>query len=292
MNGALAAGCAVLGALVAGAALRDVFRTLWHPSGEGRLTRWVSRVVWRCARRCGGAVLDVAGPLVMVAVIVAWVGLVVLGFALVHLGWLGRDGYAYDAGLDADAGAPVVDALYLSAVVLSTLGFGDIVPTDGWLRLLTAGEALIGFTLLTAVITWVTQVQQALARRRSCARFLVALRRTDRERVAVVPGYGLLEQVARDLAGVQVDLQHSTTSYYFRERDPHASLAVALEGAAELAERGSHAPDPAVQGAAALLGTVVDDLCVALGTTFLRPHGTEREDVVAAYLADHRQDGL
>jgi hypothetical protein len=63
----------------------------------------------------------------------------------------------------------VLDALYLSTVAMSTLGFGDIVPVDGWLRLVVPVQALVGFLLLTAAVSWVLQVYPAPARRRVLA---------------------------------------------------------------------------------------------------------------------------
>ena len=40
------------------------------------------------------------------------------------------------------------DAIYFSAMVYTTVGFGDLIPT-GPLRTLVSGEALLGFALLT-----------------------------------------------------------------------------------------------------------------------------------------------
>lgn len=289
MTTAVTAAVAGLGAVLVAIALRDVFRTLWHPSGEGRLSGWSSRAVWRVAHRLGERGLDVAGPLTLVLVILAWAGLLIVGFGMVYLPWLVGDGFVYGSGLDEGDRAAVLDALYVSAVVLSTLGFGDVVPSDGWLRLVTASEALIGFTLLTAGISWITQVQQALARRRSHARFVVALRRADAE-TPVEVDRGLLEQIARDLAGAQVDLWQSATSYYFRERDPNGSLAVALPWCAELARRGRAAPDAPTRAAAAVLDVTLDDLAEMLRSRFVRAGAGERDEVLTAYLRDHRHE--
>ena len=277
----------VLGALLVAAALSDVFRTLWQPSGEGPLSRWTSATVWRASGRAPDRVLGAAGPLIMVVVIAAWASMVVVGFALVYLPWVADDGFVYGSGLDRADRAAAVDALYLSMVVLSTLGLGDIVPSDGWLRLVTASEALIGFSLLTAGISWISQVQQALVRRRSTARFLTALRRADGD-ARPEPGVALLEQLAHGLAEVQVDLSQSTMSYYFRERDPHASLATALPWAAELARRGRRSDDARVRQGAAVLDVAIDDLVGMLAERFVRGSAEDREAVLAAFRAAHR----
>jgi hypothetical protein len=44
--------------------------------------------------------------------------------------------------------APFLDAIYLSAVTFSTVGFGDLAP-DGPIRFLSGTEALTGFILIT-----------------------------------------------------------------------------------------------------------------------------------------------
>ncbi len=47
-----------------------------------------------------------------------------------------------------DSQAPFLDAIYLSAVTFSTVGFGDLAP-DGPIRFLSGTEALTGFILIT-----------------------------------------------------------------------------------------------------------------------------------------------
>jgi hypothetical protein len=61
------------GTALIGVALVDVFQTLWHPGGRGRLSRAVGRAVWRVSQlprvvarrwcagrsRCGGATAEI-----------------------------------------------------------------------------------------------------------------------------------------------------------------------------------------------------------------------------------------
>ena len=49
---------------------------------------------------------------------------------------------------DAAFASTPLDAVYYSAMVYTTVGFGDMIPTGG-LRLITATEALIGLSLIT-----------------------------------------------------------------------------------------------------------------------------------------------
>ena len=63
----------------------------------------------------------------MVVVVLAWVVLILLGWALVY--WPHQpDGFVFGSSLDPTSRAGLLDAVYLSTVTLATLGFGDIVP--------------------------------------------------------------------------------------------------------------------------------------------------------------------
>ncbi|MCM9083092.1 potassium channel family protein [Streptomyces spororaveus] len=70
------------------------------------------------------------------------------------------------------------DALYISLVNISTLGLGDIAPTEGWLRILAPLEAFVGFALLTATVSWTLGIYPAPASRRAPALRLSHLSRT------------------------------------------------------------------------------------------------------------------
>ena len=67
-------------------------------------------------------------------------------------------------------------ALSIALVTVATLGFGDILPADPVLRVVAPVQALVGFVLLTAAISWVLQVYPPLGRRRALARRQSAMR--------------------------------------------------------------------------------------------------------------------
>lgn len=158
----------------AGAALvlvvvRDIFHTLGHPEGQGSLSQLVLSTIWRLSRRRGGRgrLARLAGPLALLAVIVVWGAFAVIGWALLF--WPSvPEGFRYASGASAGTNH-LLDALYISMVTMSTLGFGDITPTAGWLRIATPLEALFGFALLTVAVSWVLQIYPALTRRRVLA---------------------------------------------------------------------------------------------------------------------------
>lgn len=73
---------ALLGGALVIVALRDIFHTLFHPSGAGSISRMVTRLVWQvfrssAVRRRGWLVL--AGPSAVVVVLAAWAALLATG---------------------------------------------------------------------------------------------------------------------------------------------------------------------------------------------------------------------
>jgi hypothetical protein len=271
------------GVVLALLVVRDVFHTLFHPAGQGSIARAVFGLVWRASRRLtrGPAPSGLAGPFGMGAVIGTWVLLSVTAWALVYGPWL-PGSFSFSPGLDQLRRSEVLDALYVSLVTISTLGFGDVVPRDGWLRIAAPLQALSGFALLTAAVTWVLGVYPALSRRRAFALHLSALRR------AAPPGTWLgdgghaaaqvLHSLASSVATVHSDLLQYAETYYFREAEPESSLAA-----------GSPRDDVRVAGAA--LAAALDDLAEHLRGSFLDVgDGAGRAAVLAAFAEDHGHD--
>jgi len=283
-------------ATAAGAALvllvlRDIFHTLGHPEGQGSLSRFVLSTLWRLSRLRGGRgrLARLAGPLALLAVIIVWGTLAVAGWALLY--WPSVPaGFVYASGPVGGGTNPVLDALYLSMVTMSTLGFGDIVPAAGWLRIATPLEALFGFALLTVAVSWVLQIYPALTRRRVLAIRLSSLRRADvlaglpNADSALLPA--VLERLSTDIIQAQVDLSEYSETYYFRDDDQNASLAAALPYAAELARIGATSSRPDMRLAANLLNRALEDLAGVLKDRF-QHSGLTMSEVLAAYASDH-----
>lgn len=278
-----------LGGVLVLLVLRDVFHTIWHPGGRGRLSSTIMAAVWwagssrRWRSRAG------TGPTGLLLVVLGWVLLVVLGGALVYWPHL-PDAFSFDVGLVPATRDDLLDAVYLSAVTLTTLGFGDVVPVAGWLRIAVPVQALVGFALLTAAVSWVLQVYPALARRRAVAVRLALLRRVGT--AGLVTGgpsplaARLLHDVAGELAQVRIDATQYAETHYFREADADASLPAMLGVALDLAERASASPDRDVRFAGEYLEAAVADLLAVADEEFLRVGGDVRSRC-AAYAEAH-----
>ncbi len=272
------------GVLLVLVVLRDVFHTLLHPAGHGRLSEVVVRAAWFGARRGGAVGMRLAGPLSMVAVFVTWGSMTIVGWALVYLPHL-PGSFSYSAGLDPAQRSPVVDAFYLSLVVGATLGLGDLVPVAGWLRIVVPLEALMGFVLFTASVTWILQIYPALAQRRGLAVRLRLL--TDQgPRPADLPA-SVLHGLAADIVAVRVDLQQYTETYYFHDARG-TSLAAVLPVTLALGRSVVADPDEQRRLAGAVVLGALHELAGLLDQQYLHTGGTS-EEIVAAYGREHGQ---
>lgn len=278
------------GLLIVVVALWDIFHTLWHPSGFGRIARWVFQLVWRITRHLApGHTRQLAGPIGILATVMSWTGLVVIGWTLVYLPHM-PEGFHLGSELRPEESSDALAALYLSLVTIATLGFGDIIPADPLLRLLTPFEALLGFVLLTATIAWILQVYPALGRRRSVAKRLSILR--SRQATDVLEGGDpcvasrMLDSVTDGVIQAEADFLQYAESYYFLEEDGELSLAATLPHALELAEAGRRSAAPEVRLAADMLAAAVESLVLRLDRTYLGT-GSAAQDVLASYAADH-----
>lgn len=161
-----------LGAVIIAAALADVFLTVLHARADaGILSPHLNRLIWvifRQASRLAGrrreALLCYAGPVLLAVTAVLWVGLLILGFALIYWPALGTL-------ITAEPYTPrdFVTALYYSGTCLTTLGFGELLPQNGTYRLLAVLEAGTGLTVLTLSLTYLLSIYTALIRRNAFA---------------------------------------------------------------------------------------------------------------------------
>ena len=279
------------GLLLVAAGLREVFHTLLHPSGEGQITPAVFRGVWRLSRRLGASARRLAGPVGMVASITTWTLLLVVGWALVYWPHLPEQ-FQVAEGIPAGRQGSVLDAVYVSGVTLSTLGFGDFVAEGRTLRLATAAEALVGFALLTASISWVLSIYPALMRRRALAARIGSLVEGDgpdaRLRGAESPTALaiVLHGVADQLGTVRVDLVQYPASYFFHGPMEALSLPAVLPRLQRAIAR-----DDLREAASAV--AVVRSSIAELGRTLEQgPFGIRADDpdaAIAAYANDHRR---
>jgi hypothetical protein len=283
----------VAGGALIGLAARDVFDALFHPEGRSTLARGTMRAAWALLGRRGrgsrGFVL--AGPLGLVLVFATWAALLALGWTLVFLPHV-PEGFHRSTG-DAPE-SDLIEALNLSLVTLTTLGFGDVTPAYPWLRLVVPLEALVGFGLLSASISWLLLIQPALGRRRSLAYEVALLRKAEEETGASVTGLDaeaadrILADLVSRLVAVERDLVNFPVSYYFAEADEKFSLAAAMPYLKQLAERGCEpGVAPRTRLRATMLRDAIDDFAATSAARFHRAASAGTEETLRAYARDH-----
>ena len=225
--------------------LRDVFETLFHPLGRGRIGHWVAKgtagaVGALLPRRPGRAL---AGPAAFVAVLGFWTALLAVGWALVFLPYM-PGGYSYPDGVDPAAHDGFFDALYVSMVNLTSLGYGDITPEASGLRLLGPLETMFGLGLVTASISWLLMIYGVIGRRDAFAHE-VELSKQAEERLGqklADADPALLERMltsfAEQLIVMRRDLIHFPITDHFHPEEDDPALGELLPFLRRLAEEG------------------------------------------------------
>ncbi len=282
----------ILGVVVIVAGLMDMFHTLLHPSGQGRLSQLVLSAVWKISKATGHRVGSAVGPTAMVAVIGLWVALQGVGWALVYYPHV-PGGFMYSSGVSPANYPDFVQSLYVSFMTLTTLGYGDVVATDPWIRAASPFEALTGFALLTAALTWFTQIYPPLSRRRALALQLKGLADAgSAEAIGAVDAATasrVLDTLTADVEKVRVDFTQHTEGFYFQESDPDLSLARQLPYALRLADAAVARPEAAVQLSAQRLSSALDQLGIEIKKDFVGT-GENPGEVFAAYAGEHGQN--
>jgi hypothetical protein len=159
-------------ALVAGVglvllALWDIFQTVIVPRptpGVYRFSRWVIRFSWRFVRgwarrrkmSAQDPLLGIYGPAAAVIMLATWLAVLIVGYGLVLF------------ALGDEVAPPIHDlgtALYLAAVSLTTVGFGDIVPTGLATRFAAILAAAAGLGVVALVVTFLFSLYNSYQRR-------------------------------------------------------------------------------------------------------------------------------
>lgn len=285
-----------LGLGIIAIAVFDVFETLLDPEDQGRLTNLIGWTVWRCCRLGPVSLLVYAGPLAYTSVLGGWTLMVVTGGAFIYWPYLG-DAFLFDSSLDPEQRSGFLTAFYLSFVTFATLGYGDITPTAGWLRVLGPAQSLIGFFLLSAAITWILAIYQDIGTRRTLAHETTLLmesldeRRMELNDLQSSSVEQMIGQLTTRLVNVTGSLNQFPITYFFRITDERQSLAVMALFLCELTEdlRHEHVPKE-VRLQAHMLARALDHFAEELRGRFVdvEPNATTR-DVLEAYARDHRR---
>jgi hypothetical protein len=252
--------------------------------------------VWLVYRRVAPrypSLLALAGPSALVAILLSWVGLVAVGWALVYWPRM-PESFLLSPGLGPSGAEGFVDALYLSLMTLTTLGYGTITPSPNWLRIVAMLEALVGFGLLTASLTWVISIYPPLTRRRSLAQQIALIRDSESKTGVSVAQAGAqaaerrFEALVSQVVMVRSDLVMFPITYYFHSTDESASLPANGRTLLRIAEEGVGDDNPpAVRLSARELRGALDEFSATIASSFLGLSSAPTDKVLEAYARDH-----
>ena len=286
----------VIGLLMVCLGLHDMFHTLFHPSGRGAVAEFISFRMWRIFRHLFHAShrrLSLAGPLAFVATVIAWGIMIVAGFGVLYRPFL-LSSFVMAPGLDIRQHQSFFDAVNVSLGSLITVG-GDFNTNSRWLRFAMGSEAVMGFILLTASLSWVLSIYPVLEYRRSAAHRLSLLyhaHRAEQLGVSSIPEQEteqLVIALAVDITKIRNDLAQFPITYYFHEDDPQSAFAGALPLAMDIANRANRreSGEP-VRVAGIVLQGAIHDLLALLGAWFLdMENETDDVKLMHAFAEDH-----
>jgi len=285
----------VAGVVLIVVALRDIFDVLFHPLGRGMIARRVVRGVATLARRRpgrSGTLGLLVGPISYIAVIATWAALLTVGWALVFLPQLPQ-GFHFDPGLDPSQHSGFLDAVYVSLVNLTSLGYGDISPAASLLRILGPVETFFGLGLLTASISWLLSIYGAISRRDSLAHEVHLAKEAEDhlgEKLADADPElleTLLAGFSEQLIRVRRDLIHFPIVHYFRTEDEERALAGLLPFLGSLADEAAEdSRPPSLRVRAEILRLAIDDFAETLRKR-LRIGGENTDETLRQYQSDH-----
>jgi hypothetical protein len=229
----------------------------------------------------------------LLVVIASWTTLLAIGWAFVFWPHL-AGGFLLAPEVSSSAQSGFVDAVYLSLVTLTTLGYGDITPTSGWLKVLVPLEALVGFGLLTASLSWVVSLYPAFSRHRSLAHEVSLAHEAESEtgigvkQMDALAAEQMLGSLTTQLIAVQTDLVHFPISYYFRSSKERFELSATMPCLLHLAQEGDSADcAPGVRMRARMLRGAIQDFSDTIGARFLDLPSTSSNKVLASYARDN-----
>ena len=243
----------ILGLALVAVALVDLgWTAIAAGSGSGPLTGRVTHRLWRGAlwvhaRRPSHRFLAVAGVLVVVSVLVAWILTVLTGWFLVFV--------AHDDNVRSSTtglAAGFVDRIYFTGYTVFTLGIGDYVPAGGWPQVATVLATGTGLLLVTLSITYLVPAASGVAQRRQMAAYVATLGSSSTEIVARTwtgSDFGQLGQHLTTLTPMVVGNQQRLYTFpllhFFHSVQDHAAATLRIAdllGVIDLLEHGV-APD-------------------------------------------------
>lgn len=232
----------VVGALLVVAAGLDVFLTVLYARigttgaarfGTGVISAKIAERVWRAFRamaprfgRYHDDVLSFSGSVIIVLYVVAWIGMILLGSAMIIHPQLGMS-IATSSGPTPTGFAT---ALYVAGGALSTAGTSGFTPRTDALRVILALEPFVGMSVLSLTLTYLMQLYGALQRRNTLALKVKMLAGGTADAAELLAGLGAqqhfesgyttLAELGAEVTNLNETHAFYPVLFYFRYREP------------------------------------------------------------------------
>ncbi|HYO90521.1 MAG TPA: ion channel [Pyrinomonadaceae bacterium] len=218
----------------------DVYATILHARARsGPIGETLNRTLWRATRFFAfrlsrlrrHKLLNAVGPLLLPALIVVYIMMLLVGFALIYYPRMPAQ-FTVQTTVATTPGW--TESLYFSGITLTTVGYGDIAPHSAMMRTAALVEAACGLALISLAITYLITVYGALEHKRAVALSFYH----QAEEGANVAGfiahhfvggkfYGLeavLRQAARDIQALLESHVEHPVIHYFHPLEVYKSL--------------------------------------------------------------------
>jgi len=164
----------IAGVVIIALVIYDIYATILRATKHsGPFSTFINRGLWwiakratqRFSRRRRHRFLSPVGPLLMPSLITFFILMLLTGFALIYLPRMDTE-FKVD---DAAHSSKIFQAFYFSGVTFLTIGYGDIAPVSGAMRMIAVIEAAAGLAIISLSITYLLTVYRALERKRAVA---------------------------------------------------------------------------------------------------------------------------
>lgn len=157
----------------------DFFYTTLSGSGAGFISEYISiisdKIIQLSVKSFGRGIYRIHGLFVNLTVLAVWIVLIWFGLFLVF-------SWNPEAITNSDGRpAGLLERLYFTGYILSTLGIGNFKPTSGVFEMATAVFSFFGFVFFTSSMTYFISVSSALVNKRTLAKSIYNLGTSPKE---------------------------------------------------------------------------------------------------------------
>ncbi len=253
-----------------------LWTTLWSEGGAGPMTDRIGTWLWKGFKKIAGAggeinhlVLSVAGPVVIVVTVLAWL-------VLMWSGMLMMFSSHPDAVVVALTKVPgdLTDRIWFVMYVTTTVGNGGYSPNTDFFQVLAGFIGASGMALMTLAITYAFQVLSAVVDKRTFASQVLSLGETTAELVRTLqhaPPASIavqLSSMGERLGSVTEQHKSYPILHYFHPVDRHRSTACAVAAIDEairiyrtgLSEEDIVVGDSVIQPLRSTIGTYLEEI--------------------------------